>query len=122
MGGNQSGQAEREVTVEERGGGEDGQPQIIVRVAAALAVKHQPCFTLTQLCVYLQVTQDFLQYVQDRQQEEEGAGSGRSRDPNEAQRQPSSQYEEDEDVIPHVTAEDLVCVIQYIPCHLVSPY
>ena len=51
MGGGQSGQAEREVTVEERGGGEDGQPQIIVRVAAALAVKHQPCFTLTLLCV-----------------------------------------------------------------------
>jgi coiled-coil-helix-coiled-coil-helix domain-containing protein 3 len=79
MGGSQSSaEAEREVTVEERAG--DGeQPQIIV-------------------------TQDFLHYVRDRQrEEEEGEGQGSSWE----RHKPPPLYE-DEDEIPHITAEDLI--------------
>ena len=52
----------------------------------------------------LQVTQDFLHYVRDRQrEEEEGEDQGSSWE----RHKPPPPYE-DEDEIPHVTAEDLV--------------
>ena len=59
MGSGQSG--EREVTVEERAG-DDGQPQIIVK--QLLLVRRE------NHCILLQVTQDFLQYVQGKQEGE----------------------------------------------------
>lgn len=94
MGGSQSGgEAEREVTVEEQEI-DGGQPQIIVRAAASPTV----CGSNLSLS---QVTQDFLQYVHDKQQEEEGGYR------TEQNKNPPP-YSDATDELPHVTAEDLV--------------
>lgn len=95
MGGSQSGEAEREVTVEEQER-EDGQPQIIVRAAATVYVER------TIQLASLQVTQDFLRYVQDQQQEGEGRGEATQN------KTPPPYPLVTDDELPRVTAEDLV--------------
>ena len=109
MGGSQSGEAEREVTVEERAG-EDGPPQIIVRERERESscksgqTAREDGGRSSPYIFSVQVTQDFLHYIRDREREEEGEGEGTSWDTHKA---PPPQYQ-DGGEIPHVTAEDLV--------------
>ena len=68
----------------------------------------------------LQVTQDFLEYVQERQEEgEEGGGGGRRKRRN---RSPPPPYTDEDTAndIPHLTTDDMVTSLAMYFC--VTPY
>ena len=108
MGGSQS--QERVVTVEERAG-ENGDPQITVIILLLHAVQyaggHVSTHAVMRLGVCtLQVTQDFLKYIQEQSGGEIPEGKGREPPPY-----PSEEEEEEEEEIPYISAEELVRVL-----------